>query len=269
MSERPADVTIPRILHQIWYQGAASVPPRYRAFRDGWHKAHPAWEHRLWDEAACRALLAAHYPDFLATWEAYPLFIQRIDSIRYFILDHHGGVYLDMDMECLRPLDPLLEGCELLLSRTVQYNIAAMAGIPGHPLWRHARAGLAEGGARARSRGSARGPAHGLARWLGSDARHAAETAGPIFFARIVKETGADADPRTRVCPGHIFEPRAPTLVDGRLTFRDDVSGSYAIHHEALGWMSWGHRQVSRITRPLFRLVFGRTHRGAEGTRHD
>jgi hypothetical protein len=257
----PPPVTIPRIIHQIWYQGATAVPPRYRAFRDGWQKAHPGWEHRLWDQASCRALLAERYPDFLATWEAYPLFIQRIDSIRYFILHSHGGLYLDMDMECLKPLDPLLEGCDLLLSRTVQYNIAAMGGIADHPLWRHARAGLIEAAKRPRPRGPAR--------WWGGDARHAVETAGPMFFARMVKETGADADPRTRICPGHTFEPHAPTLVDGRLTFGDDLSGSYAIHHEALGWMPWGHRQLSRLTRPLFRLAFGRTRRGADGTRHE
>jgi inositol phosphorylceramide mannosyltransferase catalytic subunit len=261
VSESPPSVTIPRIIHQIWYQGASEVPPRYRAFRDGWRKTHPDWEHRLWDQAACRALLVERYPHFLAAWAAYPLFIQRIDSIRYFILNTHGGVYLDMDMECLRPLDPLLEGCDLLLSRTVQYNIAAMAGVPDHPLWRRALAGLTETAGRRRPRG--------LARWRGGDARLAAETAGPIFFARMVKESGADADPRTRVCPGHTFEPRAPTLVDGRLHFRDDLSGSYAIHHEALSWMPWWHRRLSQITRPLFRLAFGRSRRNPEPTRHE
>jgi hypothetical protein len=252
----PRAARIPRVLHQIWYQGAGLIPPRYRAFRDGWRAAHPGWEHRLWDRDACRALLVERHPEFLATWEAYPLRIQRIDSIRYFILSAHGGVYLDMDMECLRPLDPLLEGCDLLLSRTVQYNIAAMAGIPDHPLWRRARAALAAAPARALPRGLA-------GRW-GGQARHAAETCGPIFFARVVAESGAEADPRTRICPGHTFEPRAPTLVDGRLRFGDDLSASYAVHHEALGWMPWWHRQLSRITRPLFRLALGRG-RGTPG----
>src|ERR1044071_8940143 len=91
MSESPSAVTIPRILHQIWYQGASEVPPRYRGFRDGWQKAHPGWEHRLWDQASCRNLLAGRYPDFLPTWDAYPLFLQRVGSIRYFILASHGG----------------------------------------------------------------------------------------------------------------------------------------------------------------------------------
>lgn len=246
-------ITIPRVLHQIWYQGEAELPARYRVFRDGWRAAHPDWEHRLWDRAACRALLAERYPEFLPTWEAYPLFIQRIDSIRYFILEHHGGVYLDMDMECLKPLDPLLDDCDLVLSHTVQYNIAALAGTPGHRLWRHARAGLGETALRARPRGPAR--------WFGGDARCAAETAGPVFFTRMVHEAGAATDPRTRICPGATFEPRAPTRVDGRLTFDHDLSRSYAIHHEALRWMPWGHRQISRITRPLFRLAFGRNGR--------
>ena len=142
MSTSTEPQTIPRVIHQIWYQGESAAPPQYRKYRESWLTKHPTWEHRFWDEAACRALLAERYPEYLPTWEAYPAMIQRIDSIRYFILDAHGGVYVDMDMECLRPLDPLLAGCDLLLSRTVGYNNAAFAGIPDHPLFRHARATL-------------------------------------------------------------------------------------------------------------------------------
>ncbi|KAJ3896091.1 hypothetical protein GG344DRAFT_72572 [Lentinula edodes] len=38
----------------------------------------------------------------------YKYAIQRADAIRYFVLHHYGGVYLDLDVGCLRPLDPLL-----------------------------------------------------------------------------------------------------------------------------------------------------------------
>lgn len=256
MTDQPSTVTIPRVIHQIWYQGADEIPDRYRAFAAGWQNAHPDWEYRLWDRSACRDLLAGRYPDFIPVWEKYPLLIQRIDSIRYFILNTHGGIYLDMDMECLKPLDPLFEDCDLILSRTIEYNIAAMAGIPGHPLWHHVMHRLVETSGQPRPRG--------LRSWWGGDARLAAETAGPIFFARMVRETAVDSAPRTRVCPGRTFEPRAPTLHDGRLGFDDDTGDSYAVHHEALGWMPWAHRGVSLLTRPLFRLMFGRRAAGRD-----
>lgn len=250
MSQESKPAGIPRIIHQIWYQGAAAVPDRYRTYAQGWKDKHPTWEYRLWDHAACRALMAERYPAFLPIWDHYPLNIQRIDAIRYFLLNTHGGIYLDMDMECLKPLDPLFEACDFLLSQTIQFNNAAMASSAGHPFWEHVFAGL-----QATSR---RSLPRGLSRHFGGEARYAAETVGPLFFSRMVQESGLDKRPQTRICPGHVFEPNAPTLVDGRPTFSRDMSRSYAIHHEDLGWMPSLHRTLSLITRPIFRLVLTR-----------
>jgi mannosyltransferase OCH1-like enzyme len=44
------------------------------------------------------------YPWFLETWDNYRFPIQRADSIRYFILAHHGGIYVDLD-NVSRPRD--------------------------------------------------------------------------------------------------------------------------------------------------------------------
>jgi mannosyltransferase OCH1-like enzyme len=58
---------------------------------------------QLWTDDGAREFLALHYPWFLDTWDAYPFPIQRADSIRYFILHHYGGIYLDMDTFCVSP----------------------------------------------------------------------------------------------------------------------------------------------------------------------
>lgn len=42
------------------------------------------------------------------TWDRYAFPIQRADSIRYFILYHYGGIYLDMDTWCNETL-PVLQ----------------------------------------------------------------------------------------------------------------------------------------------------------------
>jgi inositol phosphorylceramide mannosyltransferase catalytic subunit len=44
-----------------------------------------------------RDLLTNEYPWFVETWDHYRFPIQRADSIRYFILAHHGGIYIDLD----------------------------------------------------------------------------------------------------------------------------------------------------------------------------
>lgn len=61
-----------------------------------------------------------HYPWFLPTYLAYPYAIQRVDVIRYFLLYHYGGVYIDLDMGCNKRLDFML-----------QYNFTAPLTHPG------------------------------------------------------------------------------------------------------------------------------------------
>lgn len=55
---------------------------------------------QLWTDDKARSFLAAEYPWFLEVWDNYPFPIQRADAIRYFVLYHYGGIYLDMDTVC-------------------------------------------------------------------------------------------------------------------------------------------------------------------------
>lgn len=142
---------IPRILHQVWMQG--EPPAELAAWRRAWVEHHPAWEHRLWDEPALRELVREHYGWFLPLWDGYPELIMRADAGRYFILDRFGGACLDMDLEYLRPLGPLLEGVSLIASLEPElhrawrfpngggprhiFANAFVASVPGHPFWEH------------------------------------------------------------------------------------------------------------------------------------
>lgn len=59
---------------------------------------------QLWTNEKSRDFIAAEYPWFLDTFENYPHGIQRADAIRYFVLAHYGGTYIDLDD--VRPLFP-------------------------------------------------------------------------------------------------------------------------------------------------------------------
>jgi len=76
------------------------------------------------------------YPWFLETFDGYPYPIQRADAIRYFVLHHFGGVYIDLDDGCNRSLDPLL-AYPAWVRRTVPTGISndAMGAIPRHPFF--------------------------------------------------------------------------------------------------------------------------------------
>lgn len=52
---------------------------------------------QLWTNEKSREFIAAEYPWFLETFDGYKYPIQRADSIRYFVLAHYGGTYIDLD----------------------------------------------------------------------------------------------------------------------------------------------------------------------------
>lgn len=62
---------------------------------------------QLWTEQSSRELIAEYFPWFLSTYEGYAHPVQRVDTVRYFALQHFGGIYLDLDNVNI-PLLPLL-----------------------------------------------------------------------------------------------------------------------------------------------------------------
>eukprot|EP00667_Euglena_gracilis_P007488 EG_transcript_7566 len=100
---------IPPILHRTWKSANLSTMPAL--WRKGYESCaglHGNWTVYLWTDAAARALIADSYAWFLPTYDGYRYPIQRVDAMRYFILYHYGGVYLDLDIGCSSRLDPLL-----------------------------------------------------------------------------------------------------------------------------------------------------------------
>ena len=74
-----------------------------------WLNIHPTWQHWFWSEGQARRLIGRKYPQYLDLYDQYPYKINRADVRRYFIMYEYGGVYADLDVESLRPLDELLE----------------------------------------------------------------------------------------------------------------------------------------------------------------
>ena len=80
-------------------------------------------EYKLWTDASSREFIAEFYPYFLDTFDGYTYPIQRADAIRYFVLYHYGGIYIDLDIGCLRPMDPLLV-YPVILPKTIPVGVS-------------------------------------------------------------------------------------------------------------------------------------------------
>ena len=125
---------IPKIIHQTWKDH--DIPARFQEAQQSWKKHHPDWEYRFWTDDDLDRLVEEHAPDLLPQWEAYPNHIQRVDAARYVMLREFGGMYADLDLECLKPMDGLLEH-EVVLPNTTPFGLSnqLMLSRPGHPLF--------------------------------------------------------------------------------------------------------------------------------------
>ncbi|GAA96098.1 glycosyltransferase family 32 protein [Mixia osmundae IAM 14324] len=123
---------VPRIIHQTWKTDI--LPERWQAVRDECAAMHPDYEYRLWSDEASREFIQERYAWFLPVFDGYQYPIQRADAIRYFVLDHFGGIYMDLDVGCKRRLDPLLN-FDVVLARTIPVGVSndVMVAAPHHP----------------------------------------------------------------------------------------------------------------------------------------
>jgi hypothetical protein len=147
---------IPRLIHQTWRD--TCVPAGLLGFQRSWREL-PGFAYQLWTDESMHRFVAERYPDFLTVFDGYPLSIMRVDAARYLWMHAYGGVYADLDMERLRPLDDLLRGREVVLGLEPDAHVgrwvqdeglrrivgnAFLASRPGHPFWEHVIARLHE-----------------------------------------------------------------------------------------------------------------------------
>ena len=142
-SETSQRMRMPRIIHQI-YEDPVGPPNILLKFAETWKKKMPDWEYRFWNRRMIRDFLDSVCPDFSGIYNSYPFNVQRWDAIRYLILYHIGGLYIDLDYECILPLDVLLAGSSCCMGMEPAVNSrffnksfiignALMAARPRHP----------------------------------------------------------------------------------------------------------------------------------------
>lgn len=122
---------IPKVIHQIWI----GPKPTPEAAMNTWRHHHPDWEYHFWNEQTIDFPLRNQ-----AQYEGMGNLGGKADILRYEILHRYGGIYLDADLTCLKPLDisflehDFFAAYESELWRPELVANGVLGAIPGHPI---------------------------------------------------------------------------------------------------------------------------------------
>jgi hypothetical protein len=95
--------TIPHIIHQIFTY--INVPASYSLNIRQFVSKNPDWEYKFWTFDSGERLIKKHHPDLLATYNGFGNSVKKADLLRYVAIYEYGGIYSDLDVLVLRPLD--------------------------------------------------------------------------------------------------------------------------------------------------------------------
>lgn len=124
---------IPKKIHYCWF-GRNPLPDIAIKCMESWQKHCPGYEIIRWDESNCDLSINQFVEQ--AYEEKKWAFVS--DYYRLKVVEEHGGIYLDVDVELLKPLDDLLEldgfmGFELGAAKVIATGLG-FGAINNHPI---------------------------------------------------------------------------------------------------------------------------------------
>ena len=209
---------IPKQIHFIWL--GSPLPERCKLMIESWRRFHPDWTITLWTDDEVESFNLFNIKEFRKAKN----YGQKSDIWRYEILNRYGGVYVDIDFECLQSFDTLHRSCEFYtgISRCGAVILNGLIGSrANHPIL------------------------EACIRSLKTTLRQAdytkiMEETGPYFFTKIIKRRALNSPKGTIAIFPPSFFYSFPAIY--RSNFSGDVmqqfvtSDSMAVHYWSNSW---------------------------------
>lgn len=112
-----------KIIHQIFLDiGLKPLDERkdYLENIEITKKLNPDWKHMLWLDSDVEELVKLDYPEILDMWNNFPNKFYKVDFVRYLILNKYGGIYLDLDEQCIKPFDDKFCNSKTILGKWIK-----------------------------------------------------------------------------------------------------------------------------------------------------
>jgi len=218
-----------RVIHRIWLGG--EMPAKYQAFGSLWEQLNTGWSVKDWTESELLAIkwdnqeVLEHlfYRD--AEHRTTELFVQVADVLDYELIYRYGGVYVNVDIEPVKPLGYLrrflAERDQAWVSREDNAFVvnAAMAGRAGHPFYKMVIDDL-------------------YVRYFANPHGEMNHTTGPRLLTDTLRSWSGEP---VVALPVEVFNPIhwKDIPIGGDATGRQVPATSVGVHH-------WGHRKDQR-----------------------
>jgi len=137
---------IPAKIHQIyfnWHNKELEEIELFRKSVESVKEKNPDFEHKVWTEEECLNLVEKEFPEYKDFYLNFRYPIQKVDFIRWCILYTFGGIYMDLDMHCIKNFEPLRNN--KILFHSIRHIVPdhsefvindLMASVPKYRLWK-------------------------------------------------------------------------------------------------------------------------------------
>ncbi len=224
---------IPKIIHYIWL-GGKPLPKLIEKCMASWKKFCPDYEIKRWDESNLDLKLCPFIEQSLDAKK----YAFAADVFRFEILKNEGGIYLDVDVELLKPLDDLLNLSCFTGFENANYVAPGliMAAEKGHPFIKE----MCE-----------------LYYKQKFDLSNISNITVCILVTDLLKKHGLKCNNQTQKLSNNIdvfsteyFCPKS--LTDGKTHI---TKNTYSIHHYYGSWVSPFKKFTSRIMQIIKRII--------------
>jgi mannosyltransferase OCH1-like enzyme len=94
------------------------MPDKYLTNLETFKKLNPDWDIFFWDNNKIDQLLLSHFSNYREKFWKLKRVIIKCDVARFMVLYFYGGIYIDLDFYCIKPLNELLE-FDILIFREI------------------------------------------------------------------------------------------------------------------------------------------------------
>lgn len=215
-----SELKIPKIIHQIWL--GSPLPAEFKEYIESWLEHHPGWKYKLWTDADVEKITLYNQ----RFYDASKNYGVKSDILKWEIIYRYGGVYIDMDFECLKPLDELhylydfYTALQPLDTQFVQLGAGIFAAAPNHPILKNCIETIKDDWSK----------------------KGAPTRTGPVHFTKAYYAVGKSCGGSAMVFPAQYFYPQGCT--EKELAYERWIKeGAYGIHHWAKSWMPKRYRK--------------------------